>query len=249
MAANKLAVVIPAYNEAATIRELAARALLQCETVIVVDDGSRDGTAEKLNGMALTLLCNEQNRGKAASLWRGMQQAMELGCDAIISLDGDGQHDPADIPRLLDAAERLPLHVIIAARLANRENAPRARLFANNFADFWVSWAAGQWVHDSQSGFRLYPVALLRELVSDAQLHHGFVFESEILIEGVRHGYPVISVPISSIYRHGARASHFRPVADITLIVRMIAWKIIKWGFYPVGLWRALRSRDSGVVT
>lgn len=249
MAFSKPAVVIPAYNEAATIRDLAARALLQCETVIVVDDGSSDGTAAKLDGMALILLRNEQNRGKAASLWRGMQQAMALGCDTVITLDGDGQHDPADIPRLFDAAERLPLHVIIAARLANRENAPRARLFANNFADFWVSWAAGQWVHDSQSGFRLYPVALLCELVSDAQLRHGFVFESEILIEGARHGYPVISVPISSIYRHGARASHFRPVADITLIVRMIAWKIIKWGFYPVGLWRALRSRASGVVT
>lgn len=248
MAINKPAVVIPAYNEAATIRDLAARALLQCETVIVVDDGSSDGTAAKLDGMALILLRNEQNRGKAASLWRGMQQAMALGCDTVITLDGDGQHDPADITRLLDAAARFPRHLITAARLANQENAPRARLFANNIADFGISWAVGQWVHDSQSGFRLYPVTLLQETVNERLLRHGFVFESEILIEAARHGYGVVSVPISSIYRHGARPSHFRPVADISLIVCMVAWKLLKWGFYPLGLWRALASRDGGVV-
>lgn len=245
---DKLAVVIPAYNEEATIREVATRALEYCPQVIVVDDGSSDNTVGELEGVAVTLLRNAQNSGKAASLWNGMQQAMAQGADAIITLDGDNQHDPADIPRLVEAAKRLPQHVIIAARLANRENAPKARLFANNFADFWVSWAAGQWVHDSQSGFRLYPSALLREAVSDETLKHGFVFESEILIEAGRNGYPVVSVPIASVYRHGARASHFRPVADISLIVRMIAWKIIKRGLFLPGLWRALRTRDTGIV-
>lgn len=245
---TRLAVVIPAYNEAATIRDVVTASLAQCDEVIVVDDCSVDTTSDELDSLPVTLLRNEQNAGKAASLWRGMQAALEKGCEAVITLDGDGQHNPADIPKLINASQRLPQHVVIAARLANRENAPKARLFANNFADFWVSWAAGQWVHDSQSGFRLYPAALLREVVNESQLRHGFVFESEILIEGARHGYPVVSVPIESIYRHGARASHFRPVADITLIVRMNAWKLIKWGLYPVGLWRALRTRHQGVL-
>ncbi|MGM0593514.1 MAG: glycosyltransferase family 2 protein [Pseudomonadota bacterium] len=247
-AAAKLAVVIPAYNEAATIRDVAERALAQCETVIVVDDGSTDQTLERLEGVAVTLLRNPTNAGKAASLWRGMQAAMAQGCEGVITLDGDGQHDPADIPRLAAALERYPQHVVIAARLANRENAPRARLFANNFADFWIAWAAGQWVHDSQSGFRLYPTRLLAEAVSEQSLRHGFVFESEILIEAARRGYPVCSVPVASIYRHDARPSHFRPVADITLIVRMVAWKLFRWGMYPQGLWRAVRTRREGVV-
>jgi len=245
---ENVAIVIPAYNEEATIREVASRALEYCPLVIVVDDGSSDNTIGELEGVAVTLLRNERNSGKATSLWNGMQHAMAQGAEAIITLDGDNQHDPADIPRLVAAAERLPQHVIIAARLANRENAPKARLFANNFADFWVSWAAGQWVHDSQSGFRLYPAALLNEAVREASLQHGFVFESEILIEAGRRGYPIVSVPIASVYRHGARASHFRPVVDITLIVRMIAWKLIKGGMYLPGLWRALRTRDTGVV-
>ena len=242
------AVVIPAYNEAATIRDVAGRALKQCPQVIVVDDGSSDDTVAQLDGLPVTLLVNETNSGKAASLWRGMQQAMTLGCDAVITLDGDGQHNPADIPLLVSAAGRCPQHVVIAARLGNRESAPRARLFANNFADFWISWASGQWVHDSQSGFRLYPVALLQEAVSERSLRHGFVFESEILIEGIRKGYAAVSVPIDSVYRKGARPSHFRPVADITLIVKMVAWKLFRWGMFPTGLWRALRSRRTGIL-
>lgn len=244
----KIAVVIPAYNEAATIRDVAGRTLKQCAQVIVVDDGSTDETFAQLDGLEVTVLLNEQNAGKAASLWRGMQQGMAMGCDAVITLDGDGQHDPADIPLLIAAAERCPQHVVIGARLGNRESAPKARLFANNFADFWISWASGQWVHDSQSGFRLYPASLLGEVVNEHSLRHGFVFESEILIEGIRKGYAAVSVPIDSVYRKGARPSHFRPVADITLIVKMVAWKLFRWGMYPMGLWRALRSRGTGIL-
>lgn len=242
------AVVIPAYNEEATIREVASRAREFCPRVIVVDDGSSDNTSGALEGLDITLLRNRRNAGKATTLWHGMQHAMALGVEAVVSLDGDTQHDPADIPRLVEAAARLPRHLIIAARLKNRDKAPKARLFANNFADFWVSWAAGQWVHDSQSGYRLYPVALLKEAVNVQRLQHGFVFESEILIEAGRCGYPVVSVPIASVYRHGARASHFRPVADIALIVRMIAWKLIRRGLYLPGLWRALRTRHEGIA-
>lgn len=244
-----VAVIIPAYNEAATIRDIAIQTLKYCSHLIVVDDGSSDFTCTELDGLALTLLRNERNMGKGASMWKGMQHAMETGCETIVTLDGDGQHDPTDIPRLIQAAQQRPNHVVIGSRLKNRDNAPRARLYANNFADFWVSWAAGQWVHDSQSGFRLYPAALLQEAYSDRLLQHGFVFESEILIEAGRRGYPIVSVPVDTIHFQHARASHFRPIRDIALIVRMIAWKIVSWGMYPTGLWRALRTRNRGVMS
>ena len=243
-----VAVVIPAYNEAATIRDVASRALEQCSQVIVVDDGSSDDTVARLDGLPLTVLQNGQNAGKAASLWSGMSYALREGAEMVITIDGDGQHDPADIPRLLAAAAHYPGHTLIAARLENRESAPRARLFANNFADFWISWAAGQWVHDSQSGFRLYPAELLRGFTPREDRRYGFVFESEVLILGIRRGFPSVSVPIASVYRHGARPSHFRPVADITLIVQMVAWKLITRGLFLHGLWRALRTRKQGVV-
>lgn len=234
----RTAVVIPAYNEERTIREVAARALAQGFAVIVVDDGSSDRTADRLAGSEVVLLRNETNSGKGASLWRGMKYALDEGAETIVTLDADGQHAPEDIPRLLDAAASNPGRIIIGARTRNTENAPRARLFANRFADFWVSWAAGRPIRDSQSGFRLYPAQAVSSI--DRELNGGFVFESEILIELARRGCRFATVPIASCYPEDARPSHFRPVRDIARIVRMVAWKLITRGLYPQGLARVL---------
>lgn len=236
----RFAVIIPAYNEAGTIKPLVEKVLQHTVNVFVVDDGSADDTLAQLQGLPVTVLVNETNQGKAASLWRGMQAALETGVDAVITMDGDGQHNPDDIPQLLSAAHQYPQCLIIAARLLNREHAPKARLFANNFADFWISWAAGQWVSDSQSGYRLYPAGLIRAVDIPRTRYRSFVFESEMAIEAARHGYPCVPVAIKSVYLHGGRSSHFRPVADITRIVLMVAWKILQKGLYPLGLWRAL---------
>lgn len=239
---NQAAVVIPAYNEEATIRDVAARALEQLPRVIVVDDGSTDATVEKLAGLPVVLLRNGRNSGKAATLWHGINFSVAKGARAVITLDGDGQHRPEDIPSLLAAAKRHPESLVIAARVLNTENAPKARLFANRFADFWISWAGGRWVQDSQSGFRLYPAKLIETVDVGHDSARGFVFESEIIIEALRHGFDCEAMPIASIYRHGARKSHFRPVADITRIVLMVAGKLLRRGFYPKGLWRALTT-------
>ncbi len=238
----RAAVVIPAFNEARTIQAVAARALAQGVAVIVVDDGSSDGTAEQLQGLEVVLLRNTTNSGKGASLRRGMQHALEEGAEAVVTLDADGQHAPEDIPRLLEAARAHPGRVIIGARTRNTENAPRARLFANRFADFWVSWAAGRPIRDSQSGYRLYPAEAARAIPQ--RLRGGFVFESEILIELARRGFRFATVPIVSCYPEDARPSHFRPVHDIALIVRMVAWKLLSRALYPQGLVRALLGRE-----
>jgi len=231
-----IAVVIPAYNESATIRDLAIRTLTFVDNVIIVDDGSTDDTVDCLKGLNLTVIEHEVNKGKAESLWDGMRYALDMGVDAIITLDGDGQHSPKDIPALLDKYEQYPNTLVIAARLLNRQNAPRARLFANQFADFWVSWASGQCIYDSQSGYRLYPAALLKAVTVPHDYTRGFVFESEIIIESCRKKFACVAVPINSVYHSNARASHFRPVLDIAKIVLMIAWKIISRAMYLPGL-------------
>ncbi len=236
----KAAVVIPAYNEAATIRDVAARARAQLDCVIVVDDGSTDATAAQLDGLDILLLRNERNAGKAASLWRGLQRALELGFDAIITLDGDGQHRPEDIPRVLAAAGANPDRIVIASRLKNRAHAPPLRLFANRMANFWISWAAGYFIPDSQSGFRLYPAQVIRAARIHHARRHSFVFESEILIDAAQRGFRSVAVPIESLYPKTGRASHYRAGRDTLAIVRMVALRLILRGMNPLGLLRVL---------
>ena len=232
-------VVIPAYNEAATIRDVASRAIRQNENVIIVDDGSTDGTAEALVDLPVAVLRNHTNCGKAASLWRGFQQALAAGASGVVTLDGDGQHAPEDIPRLLAEAVLFPDHVIIGARHGDQRRAVYWRYAANRVADFWVSWAAGCSFADTQSGFRVYPASLL----SCVRINHGkvrsFVFESEILIEATRAGHRSLAVPIEALRRPGARASYFRPVLDIVRITCMVGWKLLSRGMYPIGLYRS----------
>jgi glycosyltransferase involved in cell wall biosynthesis len=238
---GSIAVVIPAYNEAPTIADVAGRACRYADQVIVVDDGSQDGTAAQVQGLAVTVLRHASNLGKGASLWHGMQAALERSARAVITLDADGQHRPEDIPRLIAAAVRHPDRLIIAARLGRRVGVPRARRFANRVADFWISWAAGYPIKDTQSGFRLYPAALLRELNSAWNPGEGFVFESEILISAARRGYYSASVPIDAVYHERSRRSYYRPMLDTVRITRMVAWKLLTWGLYPQGLLRSLR--------
>jgi glycosyltransferase involved in cell wall biosynthesis len=236
-------IVIPAYNEGATIRDLVMRCLKHSLPVIVVDDGSSDNTAAELEDLPITLLRNAQNSGKAATLWHGMQHAIGQGAEQVITLDGDGQHSPEDIPAVLHTAAQHPGSIIIAARLKDNDKAPRARLAANRFADFWISWASGQWIHDTQSGYRLYPASLLSQLSPNTDRKNSFVFESKVLIDAAAKGFCCHVTPISSSYHANARPSHLQPVTDITRIVLMVAWSLFSRGFYPSGLWHALSSK------
>lgn len=239
-----VAVVIPAYNEAATIREVTRSARAHASLVIVVDDGSQDGTTEAVSGLDVVVLRNETNRGKGASLKRGMGYALEQGATAVITMDGDGQHRPEDSARLLTMAQDHPDHIIVGARLINRAAVPRRRYYANQVANFFISWAAGYSIEDSQSGFRLYPPKLLLEPRIARIRAHGFAFESEILIEAARLGYRSKPVPIEAVYRKESRASHFRPVLDIVRITRMVAWKLTSRGLYLTGFYRAFVRRS-----
>jgi glycosyltransferase involved in cell wall biosynthesis len=221
------AIVIPAYNEARTIGDVARRAAAQLPLVIVVDDGSTDDTAAIVARLPVVLLRNEGNLGKAGSLRRGATEAIRRGAQVIITLDGDGQHAPEDIALLLEARRAAPGHIVIGARLHQRDRIPGARYWANRVANFWIGLAAGYPIADSQSGFRAYPARIFNEARVRYDRAHSFVFESEVLIEGARLGVQATCVPVSVIYSRRARASHFRPVLDIARIVRMVAWRLI----------------------
>lgn len=257
-------IVIPAYQEAATIEALVARARRVADAVIVVDDGSSDRTGDLAHAAGAVVLRHLRNQGKGNSLLAGMRLALRQGAERVVTLDGDGQHCPEDLPRFLATASAHPDAIVLGsrrtsqnmklardARLGSRtaESVPGNRRAANLVADFWISWAAGRPIEDSQCGFRLYPRAALEGLALERRRGRHFVLESELLIDAARRGLPVIGVPIAALYDASLhRRSHFRPVVDITRIVSMMAGKLLLRGMYPQGLWRVRRARRAAAA-
>lgn len=241
---SEFVVIIPAYNEEKTIQDIASRVLAICSNVIVINDGSKDNTLDIIRQMNIQMINHENNTGKASSLWDGIQAAVGMpNVTSVITIDADGQHLPEDIPKLIEKHNQYPNDVIIGARLLKQENAPKKRLFANKFADFWVSWAAGHRIHDSQSGFRLYPTQVFDGLWIPHGASRRFVFESQILIEVGKNNYNFQAVPVESIYPDDARPSHFRPVKDITAIVLMVAASLFRSFFNIRGLYNLIIRR------
>jgi glycosyltransferase involved in cell wall biosynthesis len=238
------AVVIPAYNESKTILTLVQQILQQQPTsVIVVNDASTDTTARLVASLPVRLINNPENRGKAGSLWAGFEHAMTEQSDVVITMDGDAQHKASDLPRFIqsyhDNISKKEKSIIIGSRKRNPESQPFARYFANRFANFWISWAAGYRISDSQSGFRLYPVELLKKMQHLKQ-SQGFLFESEILIDAAKAGYYSNKVDIEAVYPKDRRPSHFKPYADIKKITQMVATKLYNDKFNIPGLIRVI---------
>lgn len=235
-----IAVLIPALNEEAAIREVVSSVLAICPNVIVVDDGSTDATVERIADLPVTLIRHEKPRGKGEALRAGFRKALAMGFPAVVTMDGDGQHVAADVPRLLAAARQHPGHIVLGARLINRERQPAYRRRANNFGDWGIGWAIGQAVIDTQSGQRYYPRAALELADIDTE---GFVFESEILIEANwQRGLRIAAVPIESRYHGDFRASHFRSVPDFLKITCRVLGKIARRGFLAGNYRRARRD-------
>ncbi len=232
---SNVAVVIPALNEALRIRGVVEGALAHCAQVIVIDDGSDDGTGERIADLPVTVLRHPQRMGKGASLRDGFHEALQRGCAWVLTMDGDGQHSADDIPRLLAAGNRHPGCVIIGARLRKRSQQPLYRRLANEFGDWGIAWGTGYQVADSQSGQRLYPaaVAALGDVPGE-----DFVFEAQILISAAQQlGTRCVSVPIESRYKsvHSQeqfRASHFKPWRDFS----RITWHIAAQAFRPFAM-------------
>ncbi|MGH7058021.1 MAG: glycosyltransferase family 2 protein [Acetobacteraceae bacterium] len=209
--------------------------------MFVVDDGSSDATAALARAAGATVLGNAARRGKGASLRRGMREALDRGSARIVTLDGDGQHQPSDIPRLVAASVAFPNHVVIGVRRRGGDRGPVARLLGNRFGSFWISLAARQRIDDAQSGFRVYPAALARRIVGEGVWHAGFAFESEVLIEAAGLGFRTIGVDVARIYGDvTARSSYFRPVRDTVSIAVVVTRQLLR------RLARGLGLRHSG---
>jgi glycosyltransferase involved in cell wall biosynthesis len=232
---ENIAVVIPALNEALRIRDVVEGALMHCDRVIVVDDGSDDGTAEAISDLPVTVLRHARRMGKGAGLRDGFAEALRLGALAVLTMDGDGQHRAEDIPRLLAVANRRPGFLVIGARLRHRANQPLYRRLANEFGDWGIAWGTGYQVADSQSGQRLYPAEVC-VLAGSGIPGEDFVFEAQIVMSAAQElGTRCVSVPIEARYNqiHGApdfRPSHFRPLRDLWRITSHIVMQCLRRG-------------------
>lgn len=230
---ESVCVVIPALNESLRIREVVTGALAHCPHVIVIDDGSDDGTSECIADLPVVLLRHAQRQGKGASLREGFAEALRRGFAGVLTMDGDGQHAAEDIPRLLEAAALHPHAIVIGARLRKRAQQPIHRRLANEFGDWGISWGCGYRIADTQSGQRYYPAAACA--LGDVP-GEDFVFEAQILISAARElGMRVVGVPIESRYQGpGAvgqfRKSHFRPLRDLWRITSHVVRQVLGQG-------------------
>ncbi len=211
--------VIPVYNHGGTIRQVVERALAAHPHVLVVDDGSTEPVAEKLAGLAAACIRQPQNGGKGSAIMRAAEWAKEAHFSHILTLDADGQHNPADARLFAPILAESPNALIIGARDFNVPNVPRSSRFGRSFSGFWMRVQTGAVVSDMQSGFRLYPVALL---LSVPCAEKGFAFEVEIVVRAAWSGFSVREVPVSVHYPPpGQRVSHFRALYDNFRLTRL----------------------------
>jgi len=206
---QKPCVVIPAYREQRMIHNVVERVRKYVQPVIVVDDGSPDRTAAEAADAGAVVVRHTLNMGKGVALNTGFNYARQNRFDYLITLDADGQHDPADIPRFIEAYERTGIPVLIGNRMGALSNMPQVRKWTNRYMSWLLSRAMNQYVPDTQCGFRLYRCDVLPFIEAQSAR---FAAESEILLHIASRGIRMDAVPIAVIYNE--EISKIAPIHD-----------------------------------
>jgi len=212
---KSLLALIPAYNEADHIQFVikGAQAYLP---VLVVDDGSKDGTAAQAQETGAAVLSQRPNQGKGAALKVGFQRAISDGYQAVITLDADGQHDPAEIPLFMEAYRLEGYDLILGER--DYGKIPIVRRIPNTIGRITFSWSLGRQVGDNQTGYRLISRRLMQAMLESPE--QGFQFEVEMIVICVLNGFSMGTVPIRTIY--AGERSHIQPLRHIVEFFRMV---------------------------
>lgn len=215
--AVKACVLIPTYNNDATLKAVIENILEYTDKIIIVNDGSTDTTSKILKAFDhLHIITFEKNKGKGAGLRAGFKKAVELGFEHAITIDSDGQHLATDLETFLDNIKATPEALLVGARNMESENVPGKSSFGHKFSNFWYSVNTGIRLPDTQSGYRSYPVKLIDDIKWKTKR---FEFEIEVLVRSAWAGIEVRGVPIDVYYPPAEeRVSHFRTVRDFSRI-------------------------------
>jgi glycosyltransferase involved in cell wall biosynthesis len=207
---STIAAVIPAYQEEKHVGEVAKRVRSQLEHVLVVDDGSSDGTAQRAQSAGVDVVVHPQNRGKGESIKTGLRYWLDRGSEYVVLLDGDGQHLPEEISHFVDAVSSgSDAKIFIGSRMNNTSTMPLLRRIVNRYMSSKISRVCGQQIPDTQCGFRMLHRDIIPEVLSGASR---FEYETEMLIIASRKGYRIASIPITTIYSDEVSSIH--PVQD-----------------------------------
>lgn len=212
-----VAAAIPAYQAARSVGDVVRRTLAVVPHLLVVDDGSSDGTADAARQAGARVVSHPRNLGKGAALRTAFADLFPRGFDAVVTLDADGQHLPEEIPLLL--REGACADLVLGTRERLFEGMSRVRRLSNRLSSRAISLVAGQRLLDAQTGFRLYASRLI---ASTGFPEDRFEAESAVLVRAVRHGFRVASVPVALGFADGRCTSHYRPVADSLLIAAAV---------------------------
>ncbi len=206
---SRVAIAIPAYEAAASVGGVVVRVLAIVPNVLVVDDGSSDGTAEAARAAGAEVHVLPVNRGKGAALAAAFEILFSRGFTGVVTVDADGQHLPEEIPRLLAAAAEADL--VLGTRDHLFTEMGRVRRLSNRLSSGAISWAAGQVIGDVQTGFRYYA----RELIERTGFPESrFEAESAVVVRASRLGMRVITTPVRLGFADGRTTSHYRPIVD-----------------------------------
>jgi len=214
---EKVIALVPAFNEAEHIANVVRRTRPHADEVVVIDDGSADATAQLAREAGATVLRHEQNRGKGGAILTALDYFQKSDAGYAVFLDADGQHDPAEIPKFVQAACEAGVGMVIGTRMQHTEGMPLIRRCANWLTSWITSKLARERVPDSQCGYRL----LCRAVLPDLKLSTAhFETETEMLIQAGRAGHRIVSVSIATIYEVG-RHSRIRPCRDTLRFFRL----------------------------
>jgi glycosyltransferase involved in cell wall biosynthesis len=211
---------IPAYNEAAKIGEVVAQTRRYVNEVLVIDDGSSDNTTAVAEQAGAKVIRHEHNRGKGSAIVTGLAYFGRAEAEFAMLLDADGQHDPEEIPKFIEAAQGLNADVVVGTRMSETEKMPLVRRLTNRFTSWVTSRMIRQVIPDSQCGFRLIRRSVLPHLELGSS---HFETETEVLIQAARAGHKIVNVPIRTIYGNATRASHIHPLRDTIRFFRLVA--------------------------